>query len=150
MTALHLGIGKLVARFLPGRPGQPSTHARTSRDDEFLARVKSGVELHCEDPRFTTSSAAAELAMSRMHLNRRLRALTGKSTHEYILEVRLENARNLLVHTGVPVGTISSRVGFRSPSHFARAFRMRFGVPPSRFRNLVSNGGDAPAQDYRS
>ena len=136
MNALHFRMRGLMERFMPGGRVASEEHARTLQDTDFLARVRAGIERDYSDPHFTTSSAAQSLGISRMHLNRRLRALTGKSTHEYILEVRLAIARDLLLRTSSPVGSIASSVGFRSPSHFAEAFRKRFGIPPSHYRSL--------------
>ena len=53
------------------------------RDQEFLERVREIVALHQSESAFTTSDVAAGLGISRMHLNRKLRALTGQSTHQF-------------------------------------------------------------------
>ena len=76
-------------------PG-PSKHPLSARDQKLLEGFREAVERHQSDPEFTTALAAACVGMSRMHLNRKLRALTGRSTHEYIRERRLEEARALL------------------------------------------------------
>jgi AraC-like DNA-binding protein len=90
-------------------------------------------EEHLSDPLFTTSDAAEVLGMTRMHLSRKLRELTGQSTHEFIKAIRLEAARDLLPKP-LPVSFIAHLVGYKSNSHFAGAFRKRFGVPPSQYR----------------
>jgi AraC-like DNA-binding protein len=103
------------------------------RDLEFLTQFRKTVEEHLPDGEFTTSAAAADVEMSRMHLNRKLRALTGQSTHEFIQNMRLEAAREMLARQ-VRIGDIARAVGFRSSSHFARVFREKFGQPPSSFK----------------
>jgi AraC-like DNA-binding protein len=119
-----------LTRFL--RP-HPSTPPLTPEDQKFLEQFQVAVTEHQSESEFTTSKAATALGMSRMHLNRKLHALTGQSTHEYIRRVRLEGARELLSQP-VPVGYIAQSFGFKSKSHFAKAFRQQFGTSPSTFR----------------
>ena len=117
-------------RFLHNKPIGPGL---LSLDREFLVQFELVLEEHGCELEFTTSIAAGKLGISRMHLNRRLRALTGKSTHALILERRLEVARTLLTQP-LPVGFVAMSVGFNSFSHFAKAFRRNFGMTPSCFR----------------
>jgi transcriptional regulator GlxA family with amidase domain len=119
-----------LSRFLhPKRLNAPLSAA----DKRFLSRFRATVTQHQSEPDFTTTAAAANVGMSRMHLNRRLRELTGQSTHEYILGMRLEAARKLLPKP-LPVARIARSVGFKSDSHFAQAFRKEFGAPPTVYR----------------
>jgi AraC-like DNA-binding protein len=71
--------------------------------------------------------------MSRMQLNRKLHALTGQSTHGVVREFRLERAAQLLRKGADNISGVAYDVGFSSLSHFARAFRERFGVVPSEY-----------------
>lgn len=111
------------------RPAQPP-----GGDVGFLSRFSSLVKNHQSDRMLTTAVAAASMSMSRMHLNRRLRASTGQSTHEFIQALRLNRARELLVQHSTPIAAIAQEVGFRSISHFTKAFRLRFGITPARYR----------------
>jgi AraC-like DNA-binding protein len=102
-------------------------------DKKFLERFQETVTMHQSESAFTTADAAAALGISRMHLNRKVHALTGLSTHEYIRQTRLEGARVLLSRQ-LPVAFIAKSFGFKSMSHFAKVFRKQFGVTPSAFR----------------
>ncbi len=53
-----------------------------------------------------------------------------KTPHQYINEVRLDNARQMLLETDKPIGTIALETGFADHSHFTRAFTRKFGVTP--------------------
>ena len=110
---------------------------------EFLERFREIVMQHRSDTAFTTQAAATSVAMSRMHLNRKLRALTGQSTHEFIRTVRLEAARDLL-QSSLSVERIAESVGFKSSSHFAEVFRERFGARPSTYRTMKSLARQPP------
>jgi AraC-like DNA-binding protein len=87
---------------------------------------------------FADSLSVDELAsacnLSVSALERRFKKHLGKTPHQYIVQVRLEHARRLLMETGKPVGTIALETGFADHSHFTRAFSKHFGSPPSGLR----------------
>ncbi|MFQ6116566.1 MAG: helix-turn-helix transcriptional regulator [bacterium] len=90
-------------------------------------------EQNLSDPEFSTDVFARQVAMSRMQLHRKLRALTDHSTHGFIRAYRLKRAAQLLQHHAGTVTEICYDVGFNSLSHFAKAFREQFGRSPSDF-----------------
>ncbi len=93
---------------------------------------------------FASAISVAALAgacnISVSALERRFRRHLDKSPRQYINEVRLDNARRLLLETHKPIGTIALETGFADHSHFTRAFARRFGVSPrgARQRNSVA------------
>jgi len=73
--------------------------------------------------------------ISRWTLRRRLDA-EHTSFHELLMRARLDEARQLLQHTRLPVGEIGERVGYASISAFTRSFTRACGTAPSRYRSL--------------
>ena len=71
--------------------------------------------------------------MSRSGLNKKLNALTDLPTHQFILRLRLKRAAKLLKKASGNVSEIAYQVGFSNISHFAKAFRKRYGLSPSEF-----------------
>ncbi len=127
---------------------QPPKARPSAIDLQFLERFRTIVSEHYSDPAFTTAAAAGKVEMSRMHLNRKLRELTGQSTHEFIKTMRLEAARELLPKP-LPVAFIAHSVGFKSSSHFAGVFRSKFGVPPSEYRVRKTAANNSHPQNKR-
>jgi AraC family transcriptional regulator len=74
-------------------------------------------------------------AMSRFHFTRVFRATVGTTPHRYVLERRLERARNLLRTTTVAVRDIAVATGFADQSHLTRLVKRRFGVTPGALRS---------------
>jgi signal transduction histidine kinase/DNA-binding response OmpR family regulator len=115
-----------------------------SADERFLGRVREAVEQRMADAHLETASLARELAMSRMQLNRKLHALTGRSTHDFIRHLRLVRAAEMLrTHSGT-VTEIAYAVGFNNLSHFAVAFRQEYGSRPSDYAARRARGGGFP------
>ncbi len=111
----------------------PTDISVTSADERFLKRLAEYIEQHVADAAYDTEALAHDMCMSRMQLNRKLHALTGKSTHEVVREFRLQRAAELLRVHAENIAGVSYDVGFNSPSSFARAFRERFGILPSEY-----------------
>jgi len=72
--------------------------------------------------------------MSRMNLHRKLKALVGLSSGDFIRTVRLENAKKELLNTNKTITEITYDLGFSSPSYFYICFVKKFGVSPTEFR----------------
>ncbi len=124
---------KLRERFRQEITLQPKEIAITSMDEQFLQKAMAAVEKNLPDPEFSTDDFARQVAMSRMQLHRKLRALTDQSTHEFIRTYRLQRAAQLLQNHAGTVSEICYDVGFNSLSHFAKAFREQFGQSPSEY-----------------
>ena len=116
---------------------RPRERPLSPDDRQFLQRFEQIVEQQACKHEFTTVAAAEMMGLSRMHLNRRLRVLTGQTTHDHILARRLEVACALLTQ-GLSVRFVARAVGFNSGPHFARAFRKRYGIIPSAIRAIRS------------
>ena len=111
----------------------PSKIPVVTTDERFLNKLTQTIEQHMNDAGYGTELLAHDMCMSRMQLNRKLHALTGHSTHELVREFRLQRAAELLRTHADNVSGVAFQVGFNNLSHFARAFRDRFGVPPSEY-----------------
>jgi len=83
----------------------------------------------------TLRAVADALASSPRQLQRAYAQFGQVSFHEDLLERRMSVAAQLLAEQpGLGVREVARLVGYRQPSHFARAFRRRYGMPPARFR----------------
>lgn len=77
---------------------------------------------------------AEKLHVSREHLTRVFHAQTGQSPGQYALEMRMKTACRLLQDNKLTCKEIAERLGYESPSSFARVFRSWFSVTPSQYR----------------
>ena len=74
------------------------------------------------------------MAMSRMQLHRKLKALTGKSALQFINIQRLNQATQLLNKTDANISEIAYQVGFNDPSYFNKCFKKQFGCTPKEYQ----------------
>lgn len=107
-----------------------------SRDDEaFLKRLRAIVEANLSNEQFGVSELARELRMSRSHIYRRLKVITGHSISRFIRTARLEKALQILRENDVTASEVAYKVGFKSPAYFNHCFHEHFGFPPGEVKN---------------
>jgi AraC family transcriptional regulator len=89
------------------------------------------------DNELSLESLAQESGYSRVHFVRMFRAATGRSPHNYLLNLRIERARELLSNPALSLTDIALDCGFSSHSHMTRVFRQFLGVTPSEYRRAL-------------
>jgi AraC-like DNA-binding protein len=85
----------------------------------------------------TDSAIAAQLGLSTSHFRFLFKQATGQPFHKYLVAIRLEKAKQMLLERQLPVSDVAAAVGFTGLSHFSRAFTQRFSVSPTSLRRLA-------------
>jgi len=117
----------------------PSPPVLASPDDAFLRQAVTTVELYLDDPDFNIERFCRELGMSQTNLYRKFQGLLGISGLQFIQDIRMKRAGQLLVSSGFAINEIALRVGFADAKYFSKAFRKYYGVLPSAYRNSSQN-----------
>ncbi|RPH90521.1 MAG: response regulator, partial [Calditrichaeota bacterium] len=112
---------------------QPDDIAVTPMDLKFVKRLLEVLEQNMGDDDFNVSQLSRRVGLSRMQLHRKLHALTGQSTTDFIRRFRLQRAAVLLRQGGGSVTEVAFGVGFKSLSYFTSSFRRQFGELPSKY-----------------
>jgi AraC-like DNA-binding protein len=97
--------------------------------DKALALVERNYARDLND-----AMVAAQLGLSTSHFRFLFKEATGQPFHKYLVSLRLEKARQLLVQGDLTVSEVARAVGFAGLSHFSRAFAQRFSVSPTHLR----------------
>lgn len=100
----------------------------------FIEEVKQIVERNINHPNLKGQFIANELNISRMHLHRQLKMYCKQSASEFILEIRINKAKELLLDANIPILMISKQLGFKDPSYFSKVFKKAIGVTPSNYK----------------
>ena len=103
-------------------------------DNEFLQKAVQMVEKNIAESDYSVEQMSSDLCMSRMNLYRRLHSLTGQTPTEFMRDLRLKKAAQLLLSMPeAPINEIASKVGFSTPSYFSKCFKQMFGVLPTQY-----------------
>lgn len=105
-------------------------------DDPRLARVVEAILSHPEQ-RHTLELLAEVAHMSRSTFVRHFEESFGRAPMDYVRDVRLRRAAQLLRVGGLSIDGVASKVGYTSRSHFSRAFHDQFGCSPADFRKQL-------------
>jgi signal transduction histidine kinase/DNA-binding response OmpR family regulator/ligand-binding sensor domain-containing protein len=107
----------------------------TSRDEEFVRKVKQILDTNLSDSEFNVNKLSTELNISTTQLYRKLKVLTGYSPVEFIRILKLQKAYSLLSQRKNTVKEVCYITGFNNLSYFIKCFREQFGVTPAHFRD---------------
>lgn len=100
------------------------------------ARIKKVLEYIHTDPyrAFTLEELSAQSGVRKTMFLQFFRHMTGTSPTQYIINLRLEHARDLLLETQLPISQIAEHCGFSDPFYFSRRFKARFLLSPQQYR----------------
>ena len=113
-----------------------------SADDKLLHRIVESVQNHLDDPDYGVAALCEDVGISRVHLNRKLKAFGKDSPGVLIKTFRMKQAAYLLANNKVNVSEVAYRVGFSSHSYFSNAFREYFGMSPREFVTRIQENPD--------
>jgi AraC-like DNA-binding protein len=100
----------------------------------LIDHVREYVERHYHE-QISLRDVAEALGYSRSHLTSVVRMATGKPLNAWIIERRIEAARQHLTDPYRTVAEVAAAVGFGDPAHFSRKFKQLAGMTPSEWRN---------------
>lgn len=110
----------------------------SSLDEEFLKKAVEIVEARMSEFTFDYDEFALEMSSSKSTLHRKLKSLTDMSPGEFIRNVRLKHACQMLLKTEDPISEIAYAVGFNNPKYFSSCFKNEFGITPREYRDAQS------------
>jgi signal transduction histidine kinase/ligand-binding sensor domain-containing protein/DNA-binding response OmpR family regulator len=110
-----------------------------SSDNRLIAKVIEAVRKNIENPEYNVDELSNEVGLSRVHLNRKLKANINISPGNLIKSIRLKQAACLLANNKVNISEVAYKVGFSSHAYFSSSFKEYFGMSPSDFVNKCSN-----------
>jgi LacI family transcriptional regulator len=121
-----------------GIVARPSTDVLAIEDPDVAAAVHFIRDRACDG--IQVDDVVAHVPMSRSVLQRRFRALLGRTIHDEILDARLKRARMLLAETRLPVSAVAEKAGFNHPEYLGVVFRSREGTTPGAYRRRLRAG----------
>lgn len=103
-------------------------------DTHQINQIRAFIETHLSED-FTVADLAAIAHFSPAHFARAFKATIGQPPHRYVIQQRIEKAKQLLAKTRLPIAEVAISVGFSNKSHFAAQFQKWVGVSPKAYRN---------------
>tara|TARA_R110001599_G_scaffold23245_10_gene85536 strand:- start:3354 stop:4124 length:771 start_codon:yes stop_codon:yes gene_type:complete len=132
-AGMNWHLGGVLLHALHERLSAPEKARSTGLDAAELRYIDIFVQEHL-DQGVSVAMLASLVCVSPSHFHSLFRDATGKTPHQYVLEIRLREASRLLRETDLPVAQLASRCGFSSQSALNHAMRRQLGVTPRQLR----------------
>lgn len=121
---------EILYRLLTGPHGPMLRHVATAGSHlNQVSRAIAAIRRRFDAP-IRIDDVAAEAGMSSSSLHAHFKAITRMTPLEYQKQLRLQEARRLMLSEGATASTAGFAVGYESPSQFSREYRRLFGAPP--------------------
>ena len=104
-------------------------------DSEFMEKLGACIGQAMKSGKIDIEEIASRMCISRTHLNRKVKSITGQTTSDLVLSYRISEAKDLLLNTGLPIWEVAERCGIQDPAYFSTLFRKAVGKSPAQFRN---------------
>ena len=109
-----------------------------SMDDLFMRKFIQLIEENFSDPDFNIEKGSEKLGLSRVHLYRKVKELSGISPIEFLRNYRLKRATALLRQRSGTISEVAYSTGFGSPAYFSKCFKSVYQITPTEFMDSLS------------
>ena len=130
---------RLKAKFSSEDSFAPSEITVSSLDEQLLKKAFKVVKENISNEQFDIPFFCSELGVSRTMLFTKIKAWTNFTPNEFIHEIRMKRAAQLLEQNKINISQISYEVGFNNPKYFCKCFQKKFGETPTQYLNKFSD-----------
>ena len=114
--------------------GKVEANSISASDEQLIRKALDMVEKNLSNPEYSIEDLSRDMCMSRATLYRKITSITGSSPSDFVKNVRLRKAAELLKEGGLTIAEIADQVGFNTPSYFTKSFKKLFGVLPTQYK----------------
>ena len=111
-----------------------------SPDEKLLERVMQAINHNLNNADLSVDKIADEVGISRVHLHRKMKELTGQTPHDFIRNIRMKKAASLLASGDMNVSEVMYACGFSNAASFSTVFKKMYGMSPREYMNEHQEG----------
>lgn len=126
-----LVIKEIIYRLLAGGQGARLAHLLTTGDTRRISKAIGHLREHFDEP-LRIENIARDLGMSVSGFHHHFKSVTAMSPLQFHKQIRLQEARRLMLGEDLDAASAGFRVGYEDPSYFSRDYKKFFGAPPQR------------------
>ena len=134
INQMHEVLKKLVVSALIFRDSKVN-HERS----KLIQEAKLYIDAHYSDPSLRMNQVAEKFNISSSHFSTVFSQEIGETFRDYITDLRINRAKELLRSTNLKSSEIASRVGYNDPHYFSTIFKKNTGLPPQQYRTQPQN-----------
>ena len=115
-------------------PGEESRQCEPGDESEFIENLGALIREAMDSGKVDFEEIASRMCISRTHLNRKVKSITGGTTSDLVLSYRISKAKELLLTTDLPVWEVAEQCGISDPAYFCTLFKKAVGKSPGQLR----------------
>ena len=115
-------------------PVEESRQCEQSEESEFIENLGALIREAMDSGKVDFEEIASRMCISRTHLNRKVKSITGGTTSDLVLSYRIAKAKELLLTTDLPVWEVAEQCGISDPAYFSTLFKKAVGKSPGQLR----------------
>ena len=127
---------------MAGGQGARLAHLLTASDTRRISKAIGRLREHYNEP-LRIEDIARELGMSVSGFHHHFKSVTAMSPLQFQKQIRLQEARRLMLGEELDAASAGFRVGYEDPSYFSRDYNKQFGAPPQRDIARLRSGLEA-------
>lgn len=104
------------------------------KNQEIIDKVKDYIKMNLTNNCISLECAADLLNISSAHLSRLFKKVTNENFVDYVMNEKLEYAKEQLISTALPVNSISKMIGYSNTQYFISKFKTKYGTTPNKYR----------------
>ena len=114
--------------------GEESRQCEPGEESEFIENLGALIREAMDSGKVDFEEIASRMCISRTHLNRKVKSITGGTTSDLVLSYRIAKAKELLLSTDLPVWEVAEQCGISDPAYFCTLFKKAVGKSPGQLR----------------
>lgn len=128
-----------IFSILIGEHEEEATRESMSDKEANVAKIIQYFKANYTNPNLSVNDAAKKLFFSPAYLTRLFKEVTGVAPSQYIIDLRMREACDLLTKHSLSILKIASAVGYKNQFYFSKEFKRYYSVPPSRYTKKENN-----------
>lgn len=114
----------------------------SQKEQELIEKITAAIENHLSETDFDLNRLAETVSLSKSTLHRRIKTITGMTPGEFIHNVKMKKACDLIKSKGQTIAEVAYSLGFSDPKYFTKCFKDEFGITPTKYKQ---DGGQSGA-----
>lgn len=128
-------LKNIISQLKGESPSEEQYPHLSDTNKQFLKQIVNSIMERISDKGYSVEALASDMCITSGHLNRKIKSITGITTQQYILRIRMEYAKHILLNsTDLTISEVAYKCGFEDAASFSRAFRRTFDKSPSQMR----------------
>lgn len=113
----------------------PKPYLITNQDEQIMQKVMMVIEENIDNNDFSVEDLGTIIGLNRTSFNNKIKSLTGFTPVEFIRDIRIKRAAQLLINSQLLIKEIAYMTGFSDIKYFSKSFKNKYGLTPSEYRN---------------